>query len=1285
MFAKSFPSLHRLCGYALTPLVLCGLFADRTAQAQATTPAATASFANGLTHPTGWGTLLQTAIDTFGDWIVVDFANGAAYEFPAGGGAMITLAAPGSLGGVGGYQNPGIAIDGNNTLYVEANFNNCMLSFPYSGGTWPGLATLSPTNQTTTVCPNNGSGTSPYIFAQYGLTIAGTTNKYPGYFQPVGLAADSHGNIIIGTENSGNFIFTLNAVPPGSKSTTGNMIVAKMTKRAVSLTADPSGNIYFVEDSGGLPGVYMVPTGSTDLASDAGLTRVDPLLPNVVGVSSDAAGNLYIADSKLGIFFVPNPTGTPNTAAAQLLSPVSGNGQPAVDTLHQILYVSTGQKQSNGEADVAVVRLKNAEFGSTATGAPAAAALPIYFGFNSAVTPASFVVQEAGASVPDFLASAGGTCAAGTAYAAQANCTQNVTLSPHAAGSVSAKLVALDANGNTLAAINLHGTGTGSSLQVLPALETNFASGFKTPDQIAVDAAGNTYVADSGLAQVLAYPKGSATATVGVAVGTGLVAPTGVAADGAGDVYIADSGKVYLVPEGATGPNSAAQALVKSGLGANLRLATDGVDHLFVADPANHRIVKLQSIGGTFGLGAQQEFDLGGFNAPSALATDQSNNLYVADGSNLIEVTPQGTQTTLLTTLNNPTGLAVDASGAVYVTETGGTIRIPSVGGALTPGSQTLIGTSVSAPASVALDANEDVYLLDPTGAQVHLVSSTASLNFGTLTSTSATASQTATITNAGNAALTVTGYAGTADYTSTADTCTAAPVAPGTTCTSTITLSPGPGDQGTLAGEVTVTGNEANTPVGADVTGVGATLAASATTITPGTATIDGAPITVAVAPATASAGAATPTGTVTLTVTGNGITPVVTTQTLAGGKASFSPTQLVPGTYTFAVAYGGDRNYGTSNASKPITVASGPVTIVQPAPSAVPQYALSAGQGAAEPYDGSQTTYYYNYPLSVTTTNGLPLVPIMVQNAQKQTVPYYGTVTYALANGTLPCGTTGSTVPVGANGTAPLAVNCLPINNSNTTIPNLTTTYTLIPTFSGYANYAPATGVPVTLTVIRNPSITLSATPAAFTVPSGGSATTTITLTSLLGYGVTGVNSTLNNYSLPVTMNCDGLPAHAACSFAYPKPDPTNANTVDVTPSAPGQVVMTITTNASVGSTTASNRSDSGTAAFATLFGFGLLGLALGKRRTIRGRLLALVCVLTAGATMACVTACSTKVFNTQSSPSTPTGTYNVTVTAQQAGSKSVPGNNPGTTQTVYGNENQMSIAYTVSVTIQ
>ena len=198
-------------------------------------------------------------------------------------------------------------------------------------------------------------------------------------------------------------------------------------------------------------------------------------------------------------------------------------------------------------------------------------------------------------SAPDFTIT-GGTCTTGVAYAANKSCLENVSFTPTSVGSISAKLMMLDASKNVLASMVLHGVGIGANIQATPALQSTLGSGLMTPTQVAVDTLGNVYIADPGQGKVLKYAVGSSAA---VSIGTGLTSPTGVAVDGAGDIYIADSGtgSVYEVPFGPSGLNAAGQVTLVSGLGTSgLTLAADGLDHLYVADPSNGQVVKLSEL-----------------------------------------------------------------------------------------------------------------------------------------------------------------------------------------------------------------------------------------------------------------------------------------------------------------------------------------------------------------------------------------------------------------------------------------------------------------------------------------------------------------------------------------------------------------------------------------------------------------------------------------------------------------------------------------------------------------
>ena len=284
---------------------------------------------------------------------------------------------------------------------------------------------------------------------------------------------------------------------------------------------------------------------------------------------------------------------------------------------------------------------------------------------------------------------------------------------------------------------------------------------FNTSSGVAVDAAGNVYVADEYNDRIRKIsPEGLvstlAGGTEGFRDGSGTSAqfnkPTGVTVDAAGNVYVADyfNHRIRKIsPEGLVSTLAGGTQGFRDGSGTSAQfnkptgVAVDASGNVYVADSSNHRIRKISPEGlvSTFAGGTQGFRDGSGtsaqFDKPTGVAVDASGNMYVADLVNdrIRKITPEGLVSTLAGStegfrdgvgtsaqFNGPTGVGVDASDNVYVADYGNNrIRkitdegLVSTFAGSTEGFRNGVGTSAqfNGPTGVGVDASGNVYVAD--------------------------------------------------------------------------------------------------------------------------------------------------------------------------------------------------------------------------------------------------------------------------------------------------------------------------------------------------------------------------------------------------------------------------------------------------------------------------------------------------------------------------------------------------------------------------------------------
>ncbi len=535
------------------------------------------------------------------------------------------------------------------------------------------------------------------------------------------------------------------------------------------------------------------------------------------------------------------------------------------------------------------------------------------------------------------------------------------------------------------------------------------SANLNTPTGVAVDAAGNVFIADSGNNRIRKVTPGGTISTYagngtygysgeGVRRNTAqLATPYGVAVDAAGNLYIADfyNSKVRKVTPGTP-------ALITTFVGNGIQ-------------DNNPWHVATNVFVGFAGDGEQAAPD--GYsilNNPYSVAVDPAGNLYIADVNNWrirkVATTLPPRYTSVHIASNNATNTSRAKTGdTVTLTFTSSqVISTPTVTMAGRTASVTPLGGGTSWSASIVMTGSDPQGMVsfsityknlsNVSGSEVHLTTDSSSVTFDSVVPTAAISAPSASAVKSGATVTYTVTYTGADSVTLASATLNATGTATGTVVVS---------GSGTLSRLVTISSITGNGTLGISIAaGTASDLAGNTAAAAGPSATfiVDNiAPTLVVSAPSSTL----TNTGPVTYTVTYTGADSV----TLANANVTLNTS----GTATGTVAVSGSGTISrlvtissvTGNGTLGISLAAGTASDL------AGNTAAAAGPSATFSVDNIAPTLVVSAPSSTLTNTG----PVTY------TVTYTGadSVTLANANVTLnKSGTANGTVVVSGTGTA-------------------------------------------------------------------------------------------------------------------------------------------------------------------------------------------------------------------------------------------------------------------------
>jgi len=585
------------------------------------------------------GTVWGVAVDASGDVFVA--SNGSPvheYAYTASTGTYASASTP-----IGSIEAKALALDGSGNLYLIKTDRN-LYKYTLSGGAYSQTGTEindSSSSQAAalavrsdgTVFATFESQSNLVEFTASGSSYSATVMASVDYNA---LAVGADGSLYVATGTAINK-FAYSSGSYASSATTFYTTGGNYPVR--SLAADPKGNLYYGADSsvdnGGKLQLGAVNLGTVAVGSTG--TTTAELTFNVTTAGSFGAP-VALTQGATGKDFAIKST----TCSGSITS----TGTCTVDVSFTPLYPGQrlGAVQLMNAAGTAVLASApvygigsgpQISFPSNTTASTVASGFSFLNGVAVDGNGDLFVVDTNSFSVKEIVAVNGVIPNSPTVKTVLKD------------GSYNPESVAVDGSGNVFVADSRSGqSGLGVVKEIVavngvipssPTVKT-VASGFTDPDDVAVDASGNLFVADYStgkVSEIVAVNGAVSSSSTVKSVGSGFSTPNGVAVDASGNVFVADyiNKAVYEIVA-VNGAVSSASTV--NTVGSNFRnptdVAVDASGNLFVANFNNGTVEEIVAVNGEVSSDSTVRTVSSGSIYPYAITVDGSGNLFAADG-----------------------------------------------------------------------------------------------------------------------------------------------------------------------------------------------------------------------------------------------------------------------------------------------------------------------------------------------------------------------------------------------------------------------------------------------------------------------------------------------------------------------------------------------------------------------------------------------------------------------------------------------------------------------------